>query len=100
MFVEFEAYITVVRALSHFRVGKLIAAFLVLDEADERFSLVHSAKSLPDILICDWLRGENVDGGEDTSNHVDCVRSERHRDWLVCYGFEFLFDLGDVAVPN
>src|SRR3989337_3192380 len=100
MFVELEAYVAVVRALRHLGVGKLVAAFLVLDEADKRLSLVHSAESFPDILIRNWLFGENVNGGEYASDHVDGVRSERHRDRLACYGIEFLLDLGDVAVPH
>src|SRR3990170_6879562 len=100
MFVELEAYVAVVRALRHLGVGKLVAAFLVLDEADKRLSLVHSAESFPDILIRNWLGGENVDGGEYASNHVDRVGSERHRDRLVCYRVEFLLDLSDVAVPH
>ena len=61
MRVNFEAYVAVVGALRHFGVGQLVAAFLVLDEADERFAAVHAAEGFPDVFGFDgsaWEKRE------------------------------------------
>src|SRR4030067_1580998 len=78
MLVDFEAYVTIVCALCDFRVGKLVAAFQVLDEAYEWFAFVCAAKRFPNILVGYWLCGEGVDGGEYASDHVDRVRRKRN----------------------
>ena len=64
MWVDFEAYVAEVGALRHFGVGQLVAALLVLDEADERLISVSAAECFPDVFGFDGVVGESVDGCE------------------------------------
>ncbi len=82
VFINFETYVTVVRALSDFGVWKLVTALQVLDEANERFALVCAAERFPNVLVRDWLCGERVDGCEYASDHIDRVRRKRNRHGL------------------
>ena len=100
MFVDFEAYVAVVRALRYLRVRKLVAAFQILDEANERFILVRAAESFPDIFIGYGFLGEGVNGGEYAANHVNRVRCKRDLDGLCCKGVEFLFHFAYVAMHD
>jgi hypothetical protein len=60
---------------------------------------VHAAQRFPEVFAGNGLLGERVDGCQDTAHHVDRMGSERD---FNCSpeGCEFLFDFGDVAVPN
>ena len=80
--VDFEAYVAEVGALRDFGVGKLVAAFLVFDEADEGFGSVDAAEGFPDVFGFDGLLGESVDGDEYAADHVDGVWRKRDCDWL------------------